>query len=278
MFGKFEQKKNVDKQKIDRIIFNYIRYGNIYDNISQNEKISKTTIRRILKRFKFDNVYNDKIQPTKDIIYMDTIYFKWVWSLTIFNSWYYRKPIYWIWSDTERKQIYIEWIKFLMNKWWIIKWVVMDIMRWLKNYLESKNIPVQYCIFHQQKNIRKYLTKRLKLEQNKELKEISFYLWKFNYNTIKQRLNSWFNRNINWLNEKNDKWHYVHEKTRKAYNSLIRNLDNLYTYEKYSNLWFEKTNNLSEWINSSLRSKTNIHRWVRPRLRKKLINHTLYHR
>ena len=101
-------------------------------------------------------------------------------------------------------------------------------MKWVKNYLESKNIPVQYCTFHQKMVMRRYLTKNPKLEQNKELKEVSLGLWKFSFNTIKQWLDGWFNRNKNWLSEKNENWAYIHEKTRKAYRSLKNNLENLF--------------------------------------------------
>ena len=92
--------------------------------------------------------------------------------------------------------------------------------------------------------MRRYLTKNPKLEQNKELKDISLSLWKFSFNTIKQWLDDWYKRNENWLSEKNEKWAYTHEKTQKAYRSLKNNLENLYTYEKYPELWFESTNNL----------------------------------
>ena len=144
MFGKLELKKNLSQQKIEEIVFQYIRNNLIYQAISQNENISKSTAYNVISNFEFNNTYNDNLEPIKDIIYTDTVYIKWIWALTIFNSWYYRKPILWIWSEHERKQTYIEWFKILENKWWIIKWVVIDIMKWLKNYLESKNIPVLY--------------------------------------------------------------------------------------------------------------------------------------
>ena len=41
MFGKLELKKNLSQQKIDKIIFDYVRYNLIYDKISQNKNLSK---------------------------------------------------------------------------------------------------------------------------------------------------------------------------------------------------------------------------------------------
>jgi len=276
MFGKLELKKNLSEQEIEEMIFNYVRYNHIYEVISQNKNISKTTIWKIINSFEFNNTYNDNLEPIEDIIYTDTVYIKWIWALTIFNSWYYRKPILWIWSEHERKDIYIEWFRILESKWWVIKWVVIDIMRWLKNYLESRNIPVQYCIFHQKMALRRYLTKNPKLEQNKYLKDIWLCVWKCKLKTIKEWLDDWHKRNKDWLLEKNEKWAYVHEKTRKAYRSLKNNLKNLYTYEKYPELWFEATNNLSEWINSIIKNKLGIHRWLKWEVKKNLINYLLY--
>jgi len=128
MFGKLELKKNISKQEIKDIIFNYIRYNHIYEAISQNKNISKTTIWKIINSLEFNNTYNDNLDPVKDIIYTDTVYIKWIWALTIFNSWYYRKPILWIWSKHEGKDIYIEWFRTLESKWWVIKWELLLIL------------------------------------------------------------------------------------------------------------------------------------------------------
>jgi len=79
-------KKNLSQQKIDKIIFDYVRYNLIYDKISQNENLSKTTVWKVINKFTFNKNYNDNLEPIEDIIYTDTVYFKWVWALTIFNS------------------------------------------------------------------------------------------------------------------------------------------------------------------------------------------------
>ena len=43
-----------------------------------------------------------------------------------------------------------------------------------------------------------------------------------------------YSRNKQFLNEKNDKKKYIHERTRKAYKSIINNLDNLYIFKDYA--------------------------------------------
>jgi len=76
MFGKLELKKNLSQQKIDKIIFDYVRYNLIYDKISQNENLSKTTVWKVINKFTFNKNYNDNLEPIEDIIYTDTVYFK----------------------------------------------------------------------------------------------------------------------------------------------------------------------------------------------------------
>ena len=90
-----------------------------------------------------------------------------------------------------------------------------------------------------------------KLEQNKELKEISLSIGKYSYNIINQWINDWYNRNKEWLSEKN---------------------------EKYPDIWLENTNNLSEWINSILKTKLWIHKWLKWKVKKNLISYLLYNR
>ena len=57
MFGKLELKKNLSQQKIEQIIFDYIRYNMIYQAISQNENISKFTAYNVIFNFEFNNTY-----------------------------------------------------------------------------------------------------------------------------------------------------------------------------------------------------------------------------
>ena len=81
------------------------------------------------------------------------------------------------------------------------------------------------------------------------MKEISLGIGRYSYNTINQWINDWYNRNKEWLFEKN---------------------------EKYPDIWLENTNNLSEWINSILKTKFWIHKWLKWKVKKNLISYLLY--
>ena len=89
------------------------------------------------------------------------------------------------------------------------------------------------CIFHQQQIIRRYITKRPKLEANIELKEIVSALGKIREENMKLLLEDRQRRYKNFLREKNESGKYIHNRTRKAYKSLKNNLMYCYTFKRY---------------------------------------------
>ena len=98
--------------------------------------------------------------------------------------------------------------------------------------LESKGIPVQYCQFHQLLTITQCLTKKPRLVQNIELRAIAMTLKKSNKVAFENALAGWYAKHSKWLKERDQvtkRW--AHQRTRRAYYSLCRNLPNLFTYQ-----------------------------------------------
>jgi hypothetical protein len=183
----------------------------------------------------------------------------------IFRIW---DPITYSWRnilrykvDYETNNQYRAWICFLQSKWFEIVAIVMNWKKWLLWWFWS--IPTQLCIVHQQQTITQYLTRKLKLKPSIELRDISFHLWKLSKSIIIQRLQSRHQRNKNRLYEKNENKNYIHMRVVKAYKSLIKNMNYLYIFEEYINLWIPSTNNSLEWVNSRLKGKRRMHRWLR---------------
>jgi hypothetical protein len=205
---------------------------------------------------------------------MDAVYFGRKYCYIVFRSWELRKNLLWYKAPYETNDLYRKWIKILQEKWWRIKAIVCDGRRWLLWWFGE--IPTQMCIFHQQQVITRYLTKRPKLIPNIELREIWMDIWKWSKSTIELWLKNWYNRNYNWLQEKNWRWNFVHERTRKAYRSIKKNLSYLYTFEQDSWLNIPKTNNSLESINSHLKTKLWIHRWLKEKRKCKFIEYYLY--
>jgi hypothetical protein len=108
----------------------------------------------------------------------------------------------------------------------------IDGRRGVKQMLESKGIPVQHCQFHQLMTITRCLTKRPRLIQNIELRAIAQTLSRTDELTFEDALAVWYKKHQKWLKERDVVTkRYAHERTRRAYFSLCRNLPNLFTYQ-----------------------------------------------
>lgn len=157
-----------------------------------------------------------------------------------------------------------------------IRAVVIDIMPGLKNSLEELGLAVQYCQFHQVAIVRRYLTNNPRLEPNKELKAITLSLKNSTRRQFGTLLDEWHFKHVEWLNEKEinqetGRSRYSHQRTRSAYLSLVRNLDNLFTFESYPELYIPKTNNRIEGYFSNLKQSLNCHRSLSKKLKTKMI-------
>lgn len=109
----------------------------------------------------------------------------------------------------------------------------------MRQMCERKGIPVQHCQFHQLQTITQCLTKRPKLIQNQELRAIALTLTKTIKETFAAKLDEWYATHGDWLKDryqdpKTGRTRYQHERTRRAYFSLQRNLDYLFTYQDES--------------------------------------------
>lgn len=224
------------------------------------------TISRQLDKYK---IKIDKIKPQPTVLIIDTTYFWRSFWIMVFRSYELKKNLLRKEVKWETLEEYKSWIQQLENKWWIIKAIVCDWKKWLLN-MER---PVQMCIFHQKAILRRYLTKSPILEPNRELKEIWSVIWDVRKDTLKSMLNDWYDRNKAFLNEKNENRKYIHERTRKAYKSIIYNLDNLYIFKKYEwKIEIPKTSNSLESLFSRLKQRIRIHRWLKKDRKLKLID------
>lgn len=110
--------------------------------------------------------------------------------------------------------------------------VTIDGRRGVRNMLESRGIPVQHCQFHQLMTITQCLTKRPRLIQNIELRAIALMLSNTDETTFENALAAWYGKHGKWLKERDVATEkFSHERTRRAYFSLVRNLPYLFTYQ-----------------------------------------------
>jgi hypothetical protein len=141
--------------------------------------------------------------------------------------------LYWaILSATERTLDYGVATDTIASMGYSIIAATIDGRRGVRQMLESKGIPVQLCQFHQLMTITQCLTKRPRLPQNIELRTIALTLARSNELAFEDALACWYSKHGTWLKERDAVTkRYAHERTRRAYFSLVRNLPNLFTYQ-----------------------------------------------
>ncbi len=120
----------------------------------------------------------------------------------------------------------------------------IDGRRGVRELLEVRSIPVQYCQFHQLQTITRCLTKRPYLSQNQALRAIALSLTSSTQEQMTADLDAWHATNRAWLKQKEAQTgRYVHPRTRQAYFSLRRNLPYLFTHQQAVALPITNTTN-----------------------------------
>jgi len=136
------------------------------------------------------------------------------------------------------------------------------------------------CHFHQLQIITRYLTRRPKLEASRELRNLSLTLTNTSEKKFKKDLKLWHKKWKHFLNEKTinpetGRWFFTHKRLRSAYRSLITNLPQLFTYQKYPKLNISTTTNSLDGSFSHLKTLLRIHRGQTTERRRKMIDEIL---
>ena len=123
--------------------------------------------------------------------------------------------------------------------------------------------------------VRKYITRKPKLQASKELKVIIDKLSSISEKTFDLEFNFWLTKWTAFLKERtvvegSNNWFYTHGRLRSAVTSLVKYKPFLFTFEK--NRWLPNTNNSIEGFNSGLKSVIRIHRGLRRDRKIKLIH------
>ncbi len=180
----------------------------------------------------------DKPRPVT--IIMDVTYFS-NWGMLVVIDPYAKRTngenmaLYWTSLEgTERTIDYDVATDTLEAMGYTIQAAVIDGRRGVRQMLERKGIPVQHCQFHQLQTITQCLTKRPKLAQNQQLRAIALTLTKTTRPGFEEALDGWHETHSEWLKERSKdptsgRTRYQHDRTRRAYFSMRRNLPYLFT-------------------------------------------------
>ena len=178
----------------------------------------------------------------------------------------------WTWISSETKEVYSALRHNLESRGYIITAVVLDGRRGIPRVFSD--IPVQICQFHQMQVVRRKLTLRPETEAGQRLLSIGLNITKYTSDSLKKELDEWYKKYHEFVEEKTyilgtRRWRYTHRRMRSAYQSLVRNLPFLFTYEKYPYLDIPNTTNSLDGYFSRVKNLLSAHRGkTKERIRK----------
>ena len=134
-------------------------------------------------------------------------------------------------EGSERTEHYQMALDTLESAGYCIAAATIDGRRGVRELLEARSIPVQYCQFHQLQTITRCLTRRPTLVPARELRTIALSLTTTTKAQLAADLDTWYAAHHRWLKEKDPHTgQFIHVRTRRAYFSLRRNLPYLFTH------------------------------------------------
>ncbi len=208
---------------------------------------------------------------------MDTTYFGRKFGVMVFKDSITGQILYKQYVKQETNKLYLSGIEEIARRGIKIQSIICDGRKGLLQLFEG--IPIQMCNFHQVAIIRRYLTKKPKMQASKELWEHVLLLVKTDKESFEGGLNAWHAKWNDFLNEKKidpkGKNRYVHKRLRSAYRSLKTNLPWLFTWYDNMDLKIPNTTNAIDGHFADLKNKLRNHNGLSMARKKKFIDEFL---
>lgn len=222
-------------RKLKKLWCQYAYDGRTVKSLAKEYKVSPGCIRTQLSAYIPSRIIQ---KPRTVAVIMDVTYFD-GWGLMVAIDPYAKTAqdentvlYYAILEGTERTIDYEVATDTIESMDYHIIMATIDGRRGVRHMLEEQGIPVQHCQFHQMMTITQCLTKHPRLPQNIELRTIALTLARTDELTFGDALASWYKKHGKWLKERDEiTKRYSHERTRRAYFSLVHNLPWLFTYQ-----------------------------------------------
>lgn len=233
--GSSWKSKSRPSRKLNKLWDQYAFDGRTVKSLAKEYKVSTGCIRAQLETYKPAHIVQ---KPRTVAVIMDVTYFD-GWGLMVVIDPYAKTAqgentvlYYAVLEGTERTVDYEVATDTIESMGYHIIMATIDGRRGVRHMLEERGIPVQNCQFHQLMTITQCLTKHPRLPQNIELRAIALTLARTDQLTFGDALASWYKKHGKWLKERDEATkRYSHERTRRAYFSLVHNLPWLFTYQ-----------------------------------------------
>ncbi len=210
-------------------------------------------------------------------VLMDTTYFGRKFGVMVFKDSICGQILFKQYVQQETNKLYLSGIEEIARRGIKIQAIICDGRKGLLQLFEG--IPIQMCNFHQVAIIRRYLTKKPKMQASKELWEITLLLKQTDKESFEGGLNAWYNKWGSFLNERKldarGKNRYVHKKLRSAYRSLKTHLPWLFTWYDNMDLKIPNTTNAIDGHFADLKNKLRNHNGLSLSRKKKFIDEFL---
>jgi len=175
-----------------------------------------------------------------------------------------KKNLLWKIVDHETNEEYRSGVQELINDSWEILGIVADGKPGLRKLFPD--IPFQLCQFHQFQRVTQLISKNPKLEASQEFRQIMFRLKETDFASFEYWIHEWYEKWKDFLSEKTvdeitGKSHFTHQRLRKAFFSVRRNIPSLFTFQFHSQeIEIPNTTNSLDGYFSHLKSKLSVHR------------------
>ncbi len=249
----------------------YTQGKQTYSQLAKKYSCSTKTIQRKIDSAKVQ--YQTTFSSVANVL-MDTTYFGRKFGVMVFKDSITGQILYKQYVQQETNKLYLSGIEEITRRGIKIQSIICDGRKGLLQLFIG--IPVQMCNLHQVAIIRRYLTKKPKMQASKELWELSLLLKQTDKESFEGVLNAWYNKWANFLNERkidaNGKKRYVHKKLRSGYRSLKTNLPWLFTWYDNMELQIPNTTNAIDGHFADLKNKLRTHNGLSIARKKKFID------
>lgn len=237
----------------------YIQGKQTYQQLAFKYNCSVKTIQRKIDAVKTEH---KPTFPSVANLLMDTTYFGRKFGVMVFKDAITGQILHKQYVKQETNKLYLQGIEEIARRGVKIQSIICDGRKGLFQ-LFGKDIIIQMCQFHQVAIVRRYLTKKPKMQASKELWEHTLLLKQTDKESFEGGLQLWFIKWGAFLNERKvdekGKKRYVHKKLRSAYRSLKTNLPYLFTWYDNMELNIPNTTNAIDGHFADLKNKLRNH-------------------
>ena len=232
------------------------------------------SVKTIQRKIDAIEVQRQTTFPSIVNLLIDTTYFGRKFGVMVFKDSISGQILLKQYVKTETNALYLSGIEEIARRGIKIQSIICDGRKGLLQLFDG--IPTQMCNFHQVAIIRRYLTKKPKMQASKELWEHVLVLVKTDKESFEGGLAAWHTKWKEFLNERkvdvSGKNRYVHRRLRSAYRSLKKNLPWLFTWYDYMHLKIPNTTNAIDGHFADLKNKLRNHNGLSELRKKKFID------